>query len=122
VSKPGAIVWSRIWVDGTGGTEKLCMDIGRADVVQLPEAETRRRLDATTPQWPIMHAVTHGVSRDQMMARHKANHVQVAYARDAAAADRAALAKAACARALGIEVALCGARGPGGAASARWDA
>jgi hypothetical protein len=122
VSKPGAIVWSRIWVDGTGGTEKLCMDIGRADVVQLPEAETRRRLDATTPQWPIMHAVTHGVSRDQMMARHKANHVQVAYARDAAAADRAALAKAACARALGIEVAMCGARGPGGAASARWDA
>jgi hypothetical protein len=122
VSKPGAIVWSRIWVDGTGGTEKLCMDIGRADVVQLPEAETRRRLDATTPQWPIMHAVTHGVSRDQMMARHKANHVQVAYARDAAAADRAALAKAACARALGIEVALCGARGPGGASSVRWDA
>ena len=34
----------------------------------------------TTPQWPIMHAVTHGVTRDQMMARHKANHIQVAYA------------------------------------------
>jgi len=122
VSKPGAIVWSRIWVDGTGGTEKLCMDIGLADVVRLPEAETRRRLDATTPCWPIMHAVTHGVSRDQMMARHKANHVQVAYARDAAGAERAALAKAACARALGIEVSMCGTRGPGGAAAVRWDA
>jgi hypothetical protein len=128
VSKPGEIVWSRIWVDGArasgrGGTdssEKLCMDIGRAGVVALPEAETRRRLDATTPQWPIMHAVTYGVTRDQMMARHKANHVQVAYARDAAAADRAALAKAAVARALGIEVSFCGTRGLGSAPSVRW--
>jgi hypothetical protein len=121
VSKPGEIVWSRIWVDGRGGTERLCMDIGRAGVVALPEAETRRRLDATTPQWPIMHAVTYGVTRDQMMARHKANHVQVAYARDAAAADRAALAKAAVARALGIEVSFCGTRGPGDAPAVRWE-
>jgi len=120
VSKPGEIVWSRIWVDGRGGTEKLCMDIGRAGVVALPEAETRRRLDATTPQWPIMHAVTYGVTRDQMMARHKANHVQVAYARDAASADRAALAKAAVARALGIEVCFCGTRGTGPTAALRW--
>ena len=121
VSRPGEIVWSRIWVDGRsgpGGTERLCMDIGRASVVALPEAESRRRLDATTPQWPIMHAVTHGVTRDQMMARHKANHVQVAYARDAARADRAALAKAATAQALGIEVCLCGSRGQ--ALNDRW--
>jgi hypothetical protein len=121
ISKPGEIVWSRIWVDGTGPTEKLCMDIGRAEVVKLPAEETRRRLDATTPQWPIMHAVTYGVSRDQMMARHKANHVQVAYATDAAAADRCALAKAAAARALGIEVAFCGTRGHGESASVRWN-
>ncbi|RLS34223.1 MAG: fucose isomerase [Planctomycetota bacterium] len=122
VSKPGEIVWSRIWVDGTGATEKLCMDIGRAGVVRLPEEETRRRLESTTKQWPIMHAVTYGVSRDQMMARHKANHVQVAYATDAAAADRCALAKAAAARDLGIEVHFCGTRAAGGAASSRWDA
>jgi hypothetical protein len=124
VSKPGEIVWSRIWVDGRGGpdsAEKLCLDIGRAGVVALPEAETRRRLDATTPEWPIMHAVTYGVTRDQMMARHKANHVQVAYARDAAAADRAALAKAAAARALGIEVSFCGTRGPGSSPATRWE-
>jgi hypothetical protein len=120
VSRPGEIVWSRIWVDGRCGSEKLCMDIGRAGVVALPEAETRRRLDATTPQWPIMHAVTYGVTRDQMMARHKANHVQVAYARDAAAADRAALAKAAVAAALGIEVSFCGTRRPGSTPAARW--
>jgi hypothetical protein len=56
-----------------------------------------------------------------MMARHKANHVQVAYAKDAAGADRCALAKAAAARSLGIDVVFCGTRGPGAAASSRWD-
>jgi hypothetical protein len=122
VSKPGEIVWSRIWVDNVKGREKLCMDIGRAQVVELPEEETRRRLESTTKQWPIMHAVTYGVSRDQMMARHKANHVQVAYAKDAAGADRCALAKAAAARALGIEVSFCGTRGHGASPALRWDA
>ena len=122
VSRPGEIVWSRIWIDNVEGHEKLCMDIGRAQVVTLPEEETRRRLESTTKQWPIMHAVTYGISRDQMMARHKANHIQVAYAKDAAGADRAALTKAAVARALGIEVNFCGTRGHGVSPSLRWDA
>src|SRR5687767_2618904 len=104
VSKPGEIVWSRVFIDDG----ELCMDLGRAGVVKLPQSETQRRWDATTPQWPIMHAVTYGVSRDQMMARHKANHIQVAYANGAAEADRAMLAKAAFAEALGIEVSICG--------------
>jgi hypothetical protein len=86
------------------------MDIGRGGVVALPEAETRRRLEATTPQWPIMHAVTYGVSRDQLMAKHQANHIQVAYANDAAAADACLFAKAAFARALGMRVNVCGKR------------
>jgi len=98
------------------------MDIGRAEVVSLPPGETRRRLEATTKQWPIMHAVTYGVSRDQMMGRHKSNHIQVAYARDAAGADRAALLKAAVARNLGIEVSFCGTRGRGATSAVRWDA
>ena len=106
VSKPGEIVWSRIYVEG----ESLHMDIGRGGVVKLPDAETRRRLDATTPQWPIMHAVTYGVSRDQLMAKHQANHIQVAYAKDARAADECLFAKAAFARALGIRVNVCGDR------------
>jgi hypothetical protein len=104
VSKPGEIVWSRVFI--SGGT--LHVDLGRAHVRELPAAETQRRLDATDRQWPIMHAVLHGVSRDQLMARHKANHVQVAYAPDAAAADRALLAKAALFRELGLTVHLCG--------------
>ena len=109
VSKPGEIVWSRIYIaDG-----RLKMDLGRAGVVELPPEETDRRWQATTPQWPIMHAVTYGVTRDQMMGRHKANHIQVAYADDAAAADRAMLAKASMAAGLGLDVHLCGTKKSG---------
>ena len=64
-----------------------------------------------------MHAVTYGVSRDQMMGRHKANHIQVAYANDADAADRAMLAKATMADAMGMDVFICGTRKTGQA----WD-
>jgi hypothetical protein len=106
VSKPGEIVWSRIYIE----RDCLCMDIGRAGVVDLPAKETERRWQATTPQWPIMHAVTYGVSRDQLMGRHKANHIQVAYANSAAEADRVVAAKAAMAAGLGLEVFICGTR------------
>lgn len=109
VSKPGEIVWSRVFV----ANNRLNIDIGRAEVVKLPEPETRRRLEATTPQWPIMHAVTYGVSRDQMMARHKSNHIQVAYAKSAAEADEAALTKAVMAQELGMTVNFCGTRANG---------
>ena len=74
-SKPGEIVWSRVYIEDG----RLHVDIGRGHVADLPAEETQRRLDATTPEWPIMHAVLHGVDRDQLMAKHKANHVQVAY-------------------------------------------
>ena len=104
ISKPGEIVWSRVFVQAG----VLHADLGRATVVSLPRAETERRWQATTPQWPIMHAVLHGVSRDQMMARHAANHLNVAYAPGAAQADLALAAKAAMLHALGVSVHLCG--------------
>ncbi|MFB9547470.1 fucose isomerase, partial [Micromonospora sagamiensis] len=104
VSKPGEIVWSRVFImDGV-----LHVDLGRGTAVELPEEETRRRLDATTPEWPIMHAVLHGVDRDQLMARHKANHLNVAYTPDADTADKALHAKAAMFASLGVVVHLCG--------------
>lgn len=106
ISKPGEIVWSRIFVENG----KLKMDLGRAGVVELPQEETERRWNETTSQWPIMHVVTYGVSRDQFMARHKSNHIQVVYANSAAEADKALLAKAAMAEAMGMEVAICGTR------------
>ena len=104
VSRPGEIVWSRVFVEGG----RLKMDIGRGKAITLPEAETERRWKLTNYEWPMMHGVLYGVSRDQMMARHKANHIQVVYATDADAADRAMRTKAALAAELGMEVSLCG--------------
>jgi L-fucose isomerase, C-terminal domain len=104
ISKPGEIVWSRVYIE----RGRLCMDLGRAGVAELPREETERRWQATTPQWPIMHAVTYGITRDQMMARHKANHIQVAYATGATEADCALHVKATMAENLGLEVYLCG--------------
>ena len=109
ISKPGEIVWSRIYVDPRG----LNMDIGRGGVAELPREETERRWQATTYQWPIMHGVTYGVTRDQFMAKHKANHIHVAYAKDAKSADQCLIAKAAMAEALGMKVNLCGTRKEG---------
>ena len=104
VGKPGELVWSRVFIGG----DQLHADPGRGRVPRLPEAETERRWQATTPQWPIMHAILHGVSRDQMMARHKANHVVVTYAPDATLADRALAVKAAMMAEIGVNVNLCG--------------
>ena len=111
IAKPGEIVWSRVFVEDG----RLKMDLGRAKVISLPDSETQRRWRETTVQWPIMHAVTYGVSRDQMMARHKANHIQVAYGLTAEGADQALYTKAALARQLGIEVFLCGTKKDGSA-------
>ncbi|MEM9589664.1 MAG: fucose isomerase, partial [Planctomycetota bacterium] len=107
ISKPGEVVWSRIFVED----DRLKMDLGRATSIELPLEETERRWNCTTPQWPIMHAVLHGVDRNQMMARHKANHIQVAYANSAVEADEAMYAKAVAAAELGMEVSLCGVGG-----------
>jgi len=103
-SKPGEIVWSRVYIqDGI-----LHVDIGRGTVVALPPEEIQFRWQSTTPQWPIMSAVLHGVSRNQLMARHKANHIQVVYAPSAEVADKALAAKAAMLAEMGIAVHLCG--------------
>ncbi|CAF3319360.1 unnamed protein product [Rotaria socialis] len=104
VSKPGEVVWSRIYTEDN----RLKADIGRALVVELPQEENERRWRDTTPQWPIMNAQLLGVSRDQLMAKHKANHIQVAYTPTAEDAQKALAAKAACFQALGIEVIVCG--------------
>jgi len=104
VSKPGSIVWSRVFVmDGC-----LHCDLGVGRALRLPPAETERRWRETTPQWPILHATLEGITRDQMMARHKSNHIQVVYAPSVAAAHRAARIKAAALDELGLKVHLCG--------------
>ncbi len=104
VSRPGEVVISRVFLaEGI-----LQVDILRGTVVELPDAETLRRKNATNPEWPIAHVVLHDVSRDQFMARHKANHAQLVYAPDAETADKALLAKAAMFDRLGVRVNLVG--------------
>lgn len=104
VSKPGPIVWSRIYVDGN----QLHADLGVGKALQLPDEETDRRWNATSPEWPIMHASLAGVSRDQLMAKHKANHIHVVYADSEEQAQQACRIKAAALATLGIQVHFCG--------------
>lgn len=104
ISKPGFIVWSRVYITNN----ELHCDLGIGEVVALPEAETKRRWDGTTPEWPIMQAILKGVSRDQLMARHKANHIQVVYTSYEAGAHEACRIKAAALDELGLKVHFCG--------------
>ncbi|HNQ88854.1 MAG TPA: fucose isomerase [Verrucomicrobiota bacterium] len=104
VSRPGWMVWSRVFVmDGC-----LQADVGVLEAVSLPARETERRWRETSPQWPILHAVFRGITRDQMMARHKSNHIQVVYAPTLKQAHRACRVKAAALAELGLKVHLCG--------------
>jgi len=104
ISKAGTIVWSRVFImDG-----KLHADLGLGTVVDLPREEVERRWNVTTPQWPIMNVILKGVSRDQLMARHKANHAQVAYGDSVESARKAMWTKAAMFHEMGIKVHLCG--------------
>jgi len=104
ISKPGHVVWSRVFVQD--GRPKC--DLGLGEALDLPEAITAEHWALTTSQWPMMHLALSGVTRDQMMARHKANHIQVVYAPDAASARAGLYAKAAALRGLGIECFMCG--------------
>ncbi|WP_263355610.1 fucose isomerase [Acidicapsa ligni] len=107
IGKPGEIVWSRIFVEDGA----LHLDIGRGSVVRLPEQEEARRWSQTTSQWPLVSTVFHGITRDSFMARHRANHVSIAYAPDAETATKALALKAAMFHSLGVHVHLCGSVG-----------
>ena len=79
-------------------------------MVSLPAAETERRWKRDYPTSRLSSdAVFNGVSQNQFMARHRANHVNVAYAPSAESADKALAAKAAMLAELGIAVHVCGA-------------
>ena len=104
VGKAGEIVWSRVFVEAG----KLHVDMGLGTVVELPKEETERRWSETTVQWPMVNVVLQGISRDGLMARHRANHVSIAYAPGKAEASKALAVKAAMFDSLGIQVNLCG--------------
>ncbi|MEK7862748.1 MAG: fucose isomerase [Chloroflexota bacterium] len=104
ISKAGWVIWSRVFV----ANNRLNCDIGLGNAAQLPDAITQEHWRLTTPQWPMMHLVMRDISRDQFMARHKANHIQVVYAPDEAGARHALFAKAAALNELGVAVSFCG--------------
>ncbi len=104
ICKPGHIVWSRVFVEDG----RLKCDLGLGESVRLTDAENEERSRLTTTQWPMMQAILEGVTRDQMMARHKSNHIQVVYAPDYENARRGLYTKAATMKKLGLDVFICG--------------
>lgn len=74
VSLPGRVTWSRAYIRGGG----LWMDVGRGEVVDLPEAKREAWWTGTTREWPLM-ATDLGITRDTLMAHYFSNHVAVAY-------------------------------------------
>jgi hypothetical protein len=104
VGRAGSIVWSRVFVEAG----ELHVDLGLGSVIELPPEETARRWRETTPQWPLVSAVFDGITRDSFMARHRANHISIAYAPTREQSKQALAVKAAMLEALGINVHLCG--------------
>ena len=104
IGRPGHIVWSRVFVEDNA----MHIDMGVAEVVLMPEEETERRWREVTYEWPMVSVVLEGISRDQFMARHRANHINIAYATDRIQALYALSVKAVMAAALDVHVHLCG--------------
>jgi L-fucose isomerase-like protein len=59
-------------------TTELWMDIGRGEVVRLPDEKRDAWWKGTTEQWPFM-ATDLGITRDTLMAHYMSNHIAVAY-------------------------------------------
>lgn len=75
ISKPGVITWGRCY-EAYG---ELGMDCGTGEVLDLPEAETRERLESTTLEWPIANVHIPGYGRNELMATHMSNHITIGY-------------------------------------------
>jgi hypothetical protein len=75
VCKPGVITWARFYEQ----FGEIGMDCGTGEVVELPEKETRDRLEKTTAEWPIANAYIPGYGRNQCMATHMSNHITIGY-------------------------------------------
>ena len=54
------------------------MDIGKGEVITLPEQKRDAWWEGTTRQWPFMDCDL-GVSQETLMAHYMSNHVAVAY-------------------------------------------
>ena len=75
VSVPGAITWSRAWIDPEG---RPVLDVGRGESVALPDDVRESWWRGTTRQWPFM-AADLGCSMETIMSHYMSNHIAVAY-------------------------------------------
>ncbi len=75
VSKPGTITWARFY-ESFG---RIGLDIGTGEVVELPDEEVKRRLEATTKEWPVANVFIPGYERDELMSSHRSNHITICY-------------------------------------------
>ena len=75
VSKTGTITWARFY-ESFG---EIGMDVGTGEVVELPDGEVKRRLEATTKEWPVANVFIPGYGRDELMSSHKSNHITICY-------------------------------------------
>lgn len=73
-SMAGKVSWARAWLDDG----EPVMDVGKGEVVELPQEKLSEWWNGTTPEWPIMIADL-GIGRDTLMAHYMSNHIAVAY-------------------------------------------
>jgi L-fucose isomerase-like protein len=73
-SLPGNVTWARAYLSGG----ELRMDIGKGEVVKLPEKTREEWWCGTTREWPLM-VTDMGIERDTLMAHYMSNHAAVAY-------------------------------------------
>jgi len=71
---PGQVTWARAYLKAN----EIWMDLGKGEVVALPEQLREQWWRGTTRQWPFM-AADLGVPRDTLMAHYMSNHIAVAY-------------------------------------------
>lgn len=73
-ARPGHVTWARAYLKD----DELWMDVGRGEVVTLPEQIRERWWSGTTREWPFM-AADLGISQETLMAHYLSNHIAVAY-------------------------------------------
>lgn len=72
--RAGEITWARCFDKGG----ELWMDIGRGEIVDIPEPKRSEWWNGATPQWPMLTTYL-GVERDVIMANYMSNHIALAY-------------------------------------------
>ncbi|MEM6583523.1 MAG: signal transduction protein [Pseudomonadota bacterium] len=73
--KAGRFIWARAHYENLD----VHLHVGTGTAYELPPEEFQRRLDATTPEWPLMNVTLDNVTRDELMAGHQSNHITIAY-------------------------------------------